>query len=369
MATSESRIGRRVDATDFRMPLSIAVTTEISFGPLVTVRCSKTLPPMSLPLPFRSLLTAVILLPLFLPAAFGQDPARTVSDTIPLARDGEVTVDNHEGSITVTTWNRDRVRYEAEIMPTDEDPNAEKVTIRTHTSDDRLRLATDHEEGDEESKVFGFDENGFRWGGIDIPDVHYTLTVPRTTVLSLDDHDSKIDVKGLAGKLRIDTHEGPISVAEQRGEIVIDNHESSVSITDQEGDVRIDTHDGRMNLRRMEGRLSVDTHDGELTAEELEGGLQFESHDGSASVSFAVLSDDVFAETHDGDVTLTLPADAGFDLNTDVNDDVDLISDFDLAPIRIGDKEDEDNYRGDVNDGGPELYLESQDGDFTLRAR
>jgi len=354
------------------MPLSDAVTTERIFGPHSrTPLHNHSVPLMPLS---RSLLCSVlacVLLPLMLtPAALAQAPARTVSDTAPLDADGEVTVDNHEGSITVTAWDRDRVRYEAEIMPTDEDPDAEKVSIRTRTSDDRVQLATAHEEGDDESVVFGFDEDGFRWGGIDMPAVHYTITMPRTAALGIDDHESVIDVTGLAGRLRIDSHEGPITVAEQRGEITIDSHESPISITDQEGDVRIDTHEGRMELRRVTGRLSVDTHESELTAEEMTGGLRFESHDGSARVSFATLSDDVFADTHDGDVALTLPADTGFDLDTDFDDDTDLISDFDLQPIRISDEDDDEvNYRGGVNGGGPMVRLESDDGDFTLRSR
>jgi DUF4097 and DUF4098 domain-containing protein YvlB len=316
-------------------------------------------------------LSAFVLFSFFLVLpALAQAPARTVGDTVPLDAEGEVTVDNHEGSITVTTWDRDRVRYEAEIMATDEDPDAEKVSIQTRTSDDRLRLATAHEEGDDESVVFGFDEDGFRWGGIDMPAVHYTITIPKPAALTVDDHESTIDVTGLAGTLRIDTHEGRISVAEQQADVIIDSHESPISIADQTGDVRIDTHEGRMELRRVTGRVTVDTHDGELTAEELNGGVRFESHDGSARVSFTSLSHSVFADTHDGDVTLTLPTDAGFDLDTEFDDDADLISDFDLRPIRISDEDDDEvNYRGGVNEGGPMVRLESDDGDFTLRSR
>lgn len=315
------------------------------------------------------LAVAFLSLDIALPAS-AQTPSRTVSDTVPLAADGEVTVDNHEGSITVTTWDRDRVRYDAEIMPTDEDPDAEKVTIRTRTSDDRLRLATDHEEGDDESTVFGFDEDGFRWGGIDIPAVHYTIRMPRSAALLLDDHESTIDVTGLAGQLRVDTHEGSISVTEHGGPVTIDSHEGSISIQDQSGDVTLNTHEGRMELRNVKGRLSVHTHDGNLTVDELEGGLRFDAHDGSVSASFAALTDDVRVDTHDGNTTLTLPASAGFDLNTDFDEDVDLSSGFDLGAIRIGDEEDDEvNYRGAINGGGPEIYLNSHDGDFALQAR
>jgi len=306
---------------------------------------------------------------LSLPAS-GQAPARTVAEAVPLSASGTVTVDNHEGSITVTPWDRDQVRYEAEIMPTDEAPNAENVTIQVRAENDRLRLATEHDEGDDESVLFGFGEEGFQWGGIDIPAVHYTIRMPRGAALQIDDHESTIDVTGLGGRLEIDTHEGPVTVREQRGGLFIDSHESALSITDQAGDVTLKTHDGRIEIRRMTGRLSVDTHESEVVVEGLDGGFRVESHDGSARVSFAALSDDVFADTHDGDVALTLPTGVGFDLDTDFDDDVDWRSDMDLRSIRIADEDDEDvNYRGDVNGGGPMIRLESDDGDFALRVR
>jgi len=321
--------------------------------------------------PSLPLLWIVAILSLSLvPETAAQAPARTVSDTRPLASDGTVTVENHEGSITVTAWDRDRVRYEAEIMPTDEDPNAEKTAIQVQAGDGRLALATKHEDGDDESVVFGFGEDGFQWGGANIPAVHYTIRMPRSAALQIDDHESTIEVTGLAAPSDIDTHEGPITVREQRDKLIVDSHESPVSVADHDGDVTLDTHEGRVEIRRMTGRLSVDTHEGDLSVEALDGGMRFESHDGSARVSVAALSDDVFAETHDGDLTLTLPGGTGFDLDTDFDDDVALQSDVPLGPIRITDEDDDEtNYRGSVNGGGPMIRLESDDGDFALRSR
>lgn len=322
-------------------------------------------------LPIRHLVLFSLLLSLGLaPPALAQQPARTVSDTAPLTPDGEVTVNNHEGSITITPWDRDDVQYEAQIMPTDEDPDAENTVIRVDQSDDLLRLATDHEEGDDESVVFGFDENGFRWGGVDIPAVHYTLKVPRTAALTIDDHESSIEVTGLTGRLRIDTHEGRVSVADHGHDVDIDSHDGPISVTNQQGDLTIDSHESRMDLRRVDGRLAVDMHDGTVIAEELAGGLRVDTHDGTVRASFAALSDAVWVDTHDGDVTLSVPAATGFDLRTDFSDDADVISDFDLRAIRILEDGDDDevNYRGNVNGGGPEVYLESHDGDFSIRS-
>jgi len=315
-----------------------------------------------------SLLVVLLLSAGSAPALLAQESARTVRDTVALSTDGTLSIDNHEGRITVTTWARDRVRYEARILPTDEDPAAEKVTIRTRADGDRLRLATVHEDGDDESVVFGFTEDGFQWGGIEIPDVHYTITMPSSADLLVDDHESTVDVRDHAGRLEIDSHDGPITVDGHRGALTVDTHESPVSVTDQTGNVTLNTHEGTMELRRVEGRLSVDTHDGDLTVTDLNGGLWFEAHDGSATASFSALPDDVVADTHDGDMTLRLPADAGFSLNTDVDDDADLTSTFDLAPLRET-EDDAVNVRGDVNGGGPTIRLISHDGTVTLQSR
>ena len=151
--------------------------------------------------------------------------------------------------------------------------------------------------------------------------------------------------------------------------LTVDTHDSPITIIDQTGDVRLDTHDGDVEARGVTGRLALDTHDGDLTARALSGGLRFESHDGSASVSIAALTAAALADTHDGDVTLTLPADDGFFLTTDLSDDSDVLSNFNLWALRQGDADDDEvNYRGDVNGGGPEVRIESNDGDVTLRS-
>ncbi len=345
------------------------------------------MPQLASPLRFLGvLLTAVLLLA---PSAVAQDAARTLSNTVPLDADGEVVLDNHEGQIAIDTWDRAEVRYEIRIMPTDDDPAAEKTTIDIDANERRLRLATTHEDGDDESTVFGFSfDDGWRWGGTDIPAVHYTLTMPATARLTIDDHESTVDLTGLRAGLRLDTHDGALTLRDHdgdtridshdgridlrdtRGQLIIDTHDSPISITGHIGDVTIESHDGEMELRDVAGYLNVDTHDGELTAEDLRGGFRFEAHDGEADISIAALSDDLHVDTHEARLTLHLPPGAAFDLHTDFDEDVDFNTDFDLNSIRIADEDDDEvNYRGAVNGGGPRIYLASGDGDVALRTR
>ncbi|NBB74403.1 MAG: DUF4097 family beta strand repeat protein [Bacteroidetes bacterium] len=289
----------------------------------------------------------VLLASVFLLALTVQTPvhaqAQRITDTVSLDPNGAVSIDNHEGSITVTTWDRNAVQYEVEIDAPEGSDAFRNTEIEVDHSNRSLRLATTQRDRDD-------DGSWFSWNGGDIANVHYTIQMPRTARLTIDDHESDITVTGLQAALRIDTHEGPIQVANQQGEVTIDSHES------------------RMDLTNLTGALTIDTHEGDITVENLRGALEIDTHEGSADVSFAALTDDVEIDTHDGRFTLTVPSDVGFDLRTDFNDDADLDADFDIARLRIADDdEDEVNYRGAYNGGGPRIDLEAHDGRFTLR--
>jgi DUF4097 and DUF4098 domain-containing protein YvlB len=182
--------------------------------------------------------------------------------------------------------------------------------------------------------------------------VAYTLTVPRTARLRIDDHESEVDIEGIAAELTIDTHEGPIAVRQHEGRLMIDSHESRIDLTDVRGDVEIDTHEGT------------------VTARGLRGGLRFDNHDANGDIAFAALEGDVTIDTHDGSFTLTMPTGTGFGLRTDFSDDASLQGDLDLGALRIGsadDGDDEVNYDGDVNGGGPLVSLSAHDGSFRIR--
>lgn len=290
------------------------------------------------------LLLSLFLLVGTLPTIAAHARAQRISDTVSLDADGSVSIDNHEGSITVTTWDRDAVQYEVEIDAPEDSDQLRNTEIDVDHTSRSLHLATEQRDQGDDSRWFSWNNGG------DIPNVHYTLRMPRTARLTIDDHESEIDVTGLQAELRIDTHEGPITVTDQTGEVTIDSHES------------------RTDLRNITGRLTIDTHDGDVVVENLRGAFELDTHDGSADVTFAELTDDVEVDTHDARITLSFPGDAGFALRTDFSDDADLDSDFDIASLRISDDDDDEvNYRGAVNGGGPRIELESHDGRFTLR--
>jgi len=289
---------------------------------------------------------------------------RTTSGTAALDAEGTVVVDNHEGRIVITTWDRAEVKYEAVVRPEDDAEHPEATVVRVDRSDDRFAIRTEY---DDDKETGG--DGSFWSNSQNIMPVAYTLTVPRTARVKVDDHESDVEVAGVNGPVALDTHDGRITLTDQGGDADIESHDGPIRVENQSGALSIDTHDSDVRLRSVSGRVEIDAHDGDIEAEGLSGGLEVDTHEGDGRFAFAELTDDVEIDTHDGDFTLTLPAGAGFDLRTDFDDeDADLRADFDLAPYRISDDDDDEvNYAGSVNGGGPRLSLAAHDGDFEIR--
>jgi hypothetical protein len=327
---------------------------------------------------------------------------RTTSGTAALDAEGTVVVDNHEGRITVETWDRAEVEYEAVVHPEPDADHPEATVVRVDRSESRVVLRTEYDE----SKENGDDSGWFGGDGQNVMPVEYTLTVPRGARLEVEDHESEIQVTGLGGPAavethdgsirltdpggdtRIESHDGPIRVENATGALTVDTHDGRVALTGQDGDADIESHDGPIRvenqtgaltiethdsdvrLRSVDGRVRIDAHDSDVEAEGLRGGLEVDTHEGSGRFAFAALTGDVNVRTDDGDFTLVLPAGTGFDLRTEFDDEgATLQADFDLSPYRIGgtDENDEVNYSGSVNGGGPRISLSADEGDFAIR--
>ena len=289
------------------------------------------------------------------PAAAQDDGAasavKTYSDTVPLDADGRVRIDTYKGSVTVATWDRDEVRYAIRIEP-DDDPDAVAQTeVKIDRSDRSIRFASDYdgvegEDGERETRFFGLIKVGSS-GGRSLPFVHYTLTVPRTATLQIDDYKSTIDVRDVAADVDLETYKGEIALANLGGDLRLNTYKGTGEVEGLRGDLRLDTYKGRIDVTGLAGRARVDTYKGDVR------------------LAFDAFEADTEVDTYKGRIRFTLPAGTGFDLDTDFGDRADLGANFATTDLRSGDHD----YRGPVNGGGPELALSSYKGSFEIRMR
>jgi len=235
---------------------------------------------------------------------------KTISETLDLDANGLLSIDTYKGSITVTTWDREEVQIDVLIEADDDDELVEDTEVHITGNERRLRIETDYDEAKRNKRGWSpFGNNSYS-----LPYVHYTIRMPRTAELTIDDYKSEIDIRTL------------------------------------EADLELETYKGSVEVRGLIGSLNLETYKGDVY------------------VQFDEMTDDSSFETYKGDIDIDLPEDSGFDLDAELGKRGDLNTDFRLRDFRSR-RGDDNDYRGRINGGGPELRLETYRGEYRIRTR
>jgi hypothetical protein len=229
------------------------------------------------------------------PAAFAASP---INQTRPLAADGQVSIDNVKGRVTVRTWDRPEVRITGSLGA-----GVEKLAIEGDASDLRIEVRYPRNNG-----------GWFGWGGGD-GDSEPTMlevSVPAKASVSVDAVSADVDVAGTGGRrLALASVSGDVLVRGARADDA--SFESVSGDVDAEVDstnVSAETVSGDLMLKgRIGGRVSLDTVSGDATlvagpVERLS--LSSVSGDGHLSAGLAA-SGSITADSVSGNLDLVLP--------------------------------------------------------------
>ena len=225
---------------------------------------------------------------------------------------GRVTVNTYKGNVTVTTWDRPEVRVDARIEPDGDDRySRERVQwteIRISEGGGEVRIRSDYDEVKRHQRGFLglFDiENG------SLPFVRYTIQMPATAKLEIEDYKSEIRISDLKADLRLHTYKGTVRVAS------------------------------------------------------LDGSARVETYKGDVRVEFARFSRASRFNTYKGEIDVRLPKDSRFELAADTGRRGDIESDFPV--MTHAGRWRAARATGAVNGGGEELRLTTYKG--TLRVK
>jgi hypothetical protein len=248
-------------------------------------------------------------------------PIREISKTIPLKPDGHLAIDTYKGTITVTTHDKPQVEVNVKITSDDADSqdadsDVADTEIEIYGTDKEVTLHTNYDK---------IERNNFHsfWDWItdpheistSLPVVHYTIKMPRTAELRIKDYKSETHIDGLTSYLTLNTYKGTVEVLD------------------------------------------------------LKGGIDLETYKGDARVSFISLKNDSHFETYKGNIAVTIPKQASFELQTNFEKRVHFNTDFDVEKHERNKKHHHYDYVGTINGGGPTLEFTSNKGDIRLRAR
>jgi len=258
----------------------------------------------------------LFLILLFVVAGPAQD-SREVRKSGEFAQNGRVSIDTYKGSIKVFTWNKSQIEIVARIESDDSDRHSrervEDTEIRIDLSSHAARIKTDYERV--RNRQSGFLGIIVGVNSDNLPLVHYTIKVPKTTNLEIKDYKSRTEVNDL------------------------------------ESDVKIETYKGEVEVGRLSGSLTLETYKGDVR------------------IDFARLNGSSRFETYKGTVEISLPRGKGFELDADIGRHGSFDSDFAFEKNRRQDRRKDMEVRSAVNGGGPLVRLKTDHGTIRLLER
>jgi DUF4097 and DUF4098 domain-containing protein YvlB len=225
--------------------------------------------------------------------------------TYPLAAGGRVNLENINGSVRITAWDRNEVKVDAvKTAYTRERLQEAKIEISANANS--IYIKTDYPDRDQ---YITNDRNGRRENPAS---VEYTLTVPRgARIDSIELINGGLEISGLTG------------------------------------DVKASLINGRLTARGLTGEAKLSTINGRLDA-------TFDRLDAAKPITLNSVN---------GGLSLTLPSDSNAELKADTVHGG-ISNDFGL-PVRKG-KYVGRNLAGRLGQGGPRIRLSNVNGSITI---
>jgi len=210
--------------------------------------------------------------------------------------------------------------------------------------------------------------------------ISYEITVPRETQLvstsgsggqtivglrgpvKAETGSGGINVSSIGGEVNAETGSGSIEAADISGQLVADTGSGSIRATGIAGAARASTGSGSVRLELTSpGDVEVETGSGSVEVSGLRGALKVDTGSGSITVDGAPGSDWNLS-TGSGGISITLPAEAAFELNARTSSGR-IYSDHPiLVQGTIGGRE----LRGKVRGGGVVVAVSTGSGNIRI---
>ena len=258
----------------------------------------------------RTIVMLTILLPLYLMAKSTLE--ETFKKVIPAAEKTGIEIRNINGSVEVSSWDKDAVEIVAyKKVQADEREDARKYLseLEIDIEDDEDVISVEVDLPGKKEKNDGFFSWIFSSGGVN-SSVAFEIKVP----------------------LKFD----------------LDIHSTNGSVT----------------VNKCNGRIRLKTVNGKITAKDIAGTISAKSTNGKIKITMSRVNpnEDMALKTSNGSISLYLPKDVAVDIEArTANGRVDC--DFDIQREKSGGKS---RLEGSINGGGPLLYLKTINGNIKI---
>lgn len=216
---------------------------------------------------------------LFMTAALAALTLVQQSDTtLAVSRDTRLSVNNFEGAISVTGWNRSEVRVQA--------TGGDESQVKVRLGGGVLRISQNMRYGPE---------------SLDL-----RISVPAWMSVDLEGVSTSISVAGTLGPVSAQSVEGDVTLRGGAGNISLSSVEGAVSAEDTKGNVEVTSVEGDVVLRSITGEISVEAVDGQILLEGItSSSVRATTVDGDISFAGGIADGGRYDfTTHDGNLTI-----------------------------------------------------------------
>jgi len=310
---------------------------------------------------------------LFASASLLADTELLMEKTLNTGKNGLLYVKSLKGSIQVETSSASEVRVRIEYRDRGWGRGMEKDEIIEELD---LSIEQDGKNVNVTTRRGG---NGWSWGNKwNKLQLKFFIEVPRDYNVDLNTAGGSISVGDLKGEVKAETSggslsfgsiDGPVNASTAGGSISLDGctgvvrvHTAggSINIGDVNGDVDARTAGGSISIDKAMGKVNAQTSGGSINVEEVRGDINAETSGGSVTARISKQPEgDCRLTTSGGSVTVYLADDLKMDLDAKAGWGK-VYSDFDV--LVKGGKVSKSALRGQINGGGPELYLRTSSG-------
>ena len=253
-------------------------------------------------------------------------------------------IDNINGSIEITGWDKDYVDVAVTKKTTKGSKALEKVDIIMTQKDD-IVLETKHLKKNPKVTVI------------------YEVHVPKKILLkNIRSSNGSITIKD-AGKTDIvRTSNGSISIENCTGKINVNTSNGSITAEDIDGSVIAHTSNGRIKLVNIEGLTSATTSNGSIQVLNSANIGNLKTSNGSIKAHIVNVSSDVDITSSNGSITLYLTKDLNANIEAKTSNGKIKLYDF---PITVNDIS-KTKVSGSIGDGGNLLDLRTSNSNIHL---
>jgi hypothetical protein len=194
--------------------------------------------------------------------------------------------------------------------------------------------------------------------------VKFIITVPSEYNVDLNTKGGSITVENLHGEVLSKTSGGSLNFDSIDGNISGKTSGGSISIGEVIGRSNIRTSGGSIHIMRADGPVDAHTSGGSITVEEVIGTIKAHTSGGSVKAYLSRQPEsDCRLTTSGGSITVELSGDIGLDLDAKTSGGR-VHTDFKVTLSGTISKR---SLQGEMNGGGPELYLRTSGGSIYLK--